>query len=609
MTDTILAQTTHGVVLDPFSIMMGGLVRKGIGSKEKTKQDGFWDNIHGEAKFKQAFVNACHFAETMTVVGPVAQLDWETHNHATANAVWWSCPKYAGDNALFFDDVRRFLGANPHITIGEDKYDIGNHNCLNLFPDVLLNVSPGDHLSVDNMSYSYRQVLERVHHHLFDMRAYETADRTRATNQPGTLGFSLGSPVVALMAVVFSFKRPTSSLMATELTNLGGWPPVCFFLPVLVPAGAKLSTQQRTIWSEQSLRSFVGQTQPSLVSYQLRISSETERSDRTVPYGQPYRLRSVERWGKSADILRSLSDVFRALWSQATQFCAWNTQWNVTIGDDPSVEYPLSLVGDLSLDPIGSGRRIRGHNRFSGKYNMHGLEMIWEGEVGQDDWPTMWGSRKGVMDSVAGSMARSGGKTMMFVLPSFFDQETADNIAPVALTMMRYSGTGFGIGHLADFVSHRAIPNTFPHDVRESGLPGEFVSKSFSDYLMDQTGQGHVSASRMPLLVQCIPSQVVFNKAGTPQVFGLQVNAVDSLASYRSTMDAQKADELYNTTKRLEDFKFMDAFCSGSSKDLTEAFAEAKTGKGKKKTSSSGKLVDEDVVVDLFGGSSDDGML
>jgi hypothetical protein len=33
--------------------------------------------LHGEARFKQAFVNACHFAESVTLSGPVAQLRFE----------------------------------------------------------------------------------------------------------------------------------------------------------------------------------------------------------------------------------------------------------------------------------------------------------------------------------------------------------------------------------------------------------------------------------------------------------------------------------------------------------------------------------------------------
>jgi hypothetical protein len=578
----MFAQTTWGAVLDPFSILVTGITRKFSGSKFFPQPD-LNGMLHGELKFKQAFVNACHFAETMTVIGPVAQLDWGRFVDPVLDTLWWTAEQGAGDNDAFFGEVKAFLQKNvllPGVPTMQNHIFPQTNNKIYSLP-----IFPDSHMYLDSTDYNdQHKAKQYIQRHLFGNGYYA---------EKHEVGY--GSPVIALMAVVFSFKRESSVFKVTELTNLGGWPPVCFLVPVLVPAWPASSFREPRSYDEDELRRYVTGTQPSLASYQLRISAE--RGDAAVPYGQPYFLRSVSKWGKTSDILRSLSDVFGALWSQATQFCAWNTQWPELPGSDSE-----NVVGNFILDPVGAGRRIRGHNRFSAKYDMHGVNFLWEENPGDRKNVVLWGntySRRQAAYPV--HLAQRKDATMMFVAPSYLHL-TENSILPTALTLMRYSSPA---GELYDFIAKGAVKNTIPGRY-PTLVPTAEEEFSFSSRITDKARVG--SNYQGPLLVSRIPASVEFNRAGTPEVFGLQSRSVPLESP--NLPDSQGVQEILTKTFRLEEFKFMDAFCSGSSAELTEVFSAAKksgsAAKAKAKANAV-SLVDDEVVVDLFGEISSEG--
>jgi hypothetical protein len=357
-------QHTTGVVLDPFSILMAGVIRKKIvGTKQQVKQEGYLDILHGEAKFKQAFINACHFADSMTVMGPVAQLNWGSFGSPVANAMYWKAPLGERDNRLFFDNLKAFSNHNAgalQSIMSNIPAPEGMGDLVHVMPDCTLLLDPSEvSNSVRNSVRFEQKVVRHIYDESFNNFSPDRFDR--GPMQPHVIdSYARGTPVAAMMAVIFTFKKPYGFTPTSELTNLGGWPPVCFLLPVLVPQGATVSGRS---YYENDLRDAITSMQPSLMSYQLRIRNSDTKLRRTVPFGQPFKLPSVNKWGKTPDVLRSLSDVFKTIWSQATQYCAWNLQFDWTQGELTD-QIPNHMIAELGLDPLGAGRRIRGHNRW-----------------------------------------------------------------------------------------------------------------------------------------------------------------------------------------------------------------------------------------------------
>ena len=125
---------TKGVVLDPFSIHATGLFRRHTGTKRGKAAD-LYAPLHGEAKFKQAFINACHFAESMTVLGPISQLVWDKDIASSLHhTLFWTGDK-VGSNAEFVEFNRKFMERNRWENVPQFMLENPNEMILNLLPD------------------------------------------------------------------------------------------------------------------------------------------------------------------------------------------------------------------------------------------------------------------------------------------------------------------------------------------------------------------------------------------------------------------------------------------------------------------------------------------
>jgi hypothetical protein len=97
-----------------------------------------------------------------------------------------------------------------------------------------------------------------------------------------------------------------------------------------------------------------------------------------------------------------------------------------------------------------------------------------------------------------------------------------------------------------------------------------------------------------------VQSSLAFDIEGTPNFFGL---AAPADAPFHSSAAAH---ELPEQTDILHDFKFTEAFCSKSTRDLTEAFEKVTKTTAKKMAAG---LMDEADMVNLFDVTEDDEMM
>lgn len=585
--------TTAGVVLDPFSINATGLARK-HSSLKTGKAGDLHAGLHGEAKFKQAFINACHFAESMSVVGPIGQLVWDKEIVSPIyHSLFWE-GENLGENKRYSEFIKKMLDLN--------KWDRVNPSMLGDIHKMRLHVQPdfcfgkynlgssGEFPDVDSMS-DWGTAHRMIRHH-FGSGYYDVGNSARYKSD-STL--YRGAPVLGLMAVIFTFKKPTGSLEVFELTNLASWPPVVFFLPVLMPAGATINPDGHV--PNQDYKRVID-LQPGMMSYRLALNND----QRVKPYGQPFKLMSVDPRGKTPDTLRSLSDVFKALWSQATQYCAWNSG----IDFDPEEGWDTSLpqAVSMALEPLGAGRRIRGHNRFMGMYNMDNVQLLWEENIQTANaFLKRWGSNnKNVQPFIRQLRSKTTGKKeTIFVLPSYFSESTAKNLQPLALALMRYMQSG--PAGLDTFLAGDLLrdANPWPSAGSEAHVSRghSFLDNVLKTFKVPEDGK---NGGALPL--HRFTGQVEFNPDGDPTVFGLRTKKEETEQIRKLDEDLRSEDyeKIVENTEALGNFQFLDAFCSKSTKDLTEVFEEVKE---KALTGERGtKAVDmlEDTMrVDLFG--------
>jgi hypothetical protein len=609
---------TNGVVLDPFSIHLTGLLRKNRGIKSDLKAQDLFALAHGEARFKQAFVNACHFAESMTVTGPVAQLTWDFNSPDYIKpALHWRAGLERAGNEYFAQSVQDFLTTAGWTSIPSERWlDRRTQELiLHVLPDFSLSREIdserelkrwGDHSS-PLFQFLYRQSSGGIKF------ARDTV-MARLQEEERKLEINAGAPVLGLMAVTFTFKKPAGVMSIGELTNLASWPPVTFFLPVLVPSGATLSNSGYTL-VDNVLR------QPPMATYRLSLN----RDKFILPYGQPYLLTSVRNVGKAPDTLRSLSDVFKALWSQATLYSAWNMEFNADILNGKSLSYPTfdhsqwrNFIGEFSLEPLGAGRRIRGHNRYMSKHQISDVSFLWEDGLGLTSdadrkilgWNTA-GIDKRPFHRQLRSDKRRGTKEAIFVLPSYMGEDMRDSLLPVAMGMAKFMFNPEA--GLEVFLDSKTLHNLQVHEV-DAEAEDETVrgnrDQSFVDCIakaMNQAGDDQ-NAGALPL--RRVKGDIAYDPDGDPSVFGLSLGdtVLDDMA--QDNPDCQLSEEDYKNivtkTGVLGNFHFLDAFCSKSTKDLTDVFGEVKKKSFKEGTKAS-KLLDDTLTIDLF--DEDIGML
>jgi hypothetical protein len=603
--------STSGVILDPFSIHATGIMRKhyGIKTVAPAGTPGLFDSLHGEARFKQAFTNACHFAESMTVFGPVAQMTWDmTESNPHYPAIFWDM-KDEGNNEKIFNQFKQYMDAATWKKIPKEAWTRNKEGRnllrLNLFPDFSLtrdDILTSDHLS----NYDAER---RLTWHLFQ-DTVGASTFIRATQKASTtLGNSVihrGFPTLALLGVMFTFKKPTGSLAAYELTNLASWPPVVFLLPVLVPAGTTVSDNK----VGNTVRRELFYSNPMMSTYRVALDTNTN----IMPYGQPFNLSSVSKKGKVPDTLRSLSDVFKALWSQATQYCALRADWDVDHKNPPSGLGSEDRIfpANFSLDPIGAGRRIRGHNRYSTSYPMRDLQFLWELEASSETNRLFGWNLTGSDVRPFNRQLRcthTGNRETIFVMPSYFTEKTTRNLYPVALAMMRFfSRSDAG---LSTFLSGNIVGDVQPA-YEDDTAPHTAVSESFLDKTVRlMFGSDADTRNRGALPLHRVEGEIEFDPSGDPTVFGTKTSPVATkLLKEEADLTDEQLEEAIKETKMLGDFNFIDAICSSNTKDLTEVFKEISAKGLNTPGSKAASLLDDALRIDLFGDDDDgDGIM
>jgi hypothetical protein len=602
---------TNGVVLDPFSIHLTGLLRKNRGIKSDLKAQDLFELSHGEAKFKQAFINACHFAESMTVVGPVAQLTWDLDSldYILPSLLWKAGFERSG-NEFFAQSVNDFLtkagwGSVPSTRWADSEKQ---EALLHVLPDFSLGREIKDEDQFkrwgDHGSYLF-QFLYGNSSGGYSFSRDTVLSRLNVNSTAKSVAINSGMPVLGLMAVIFTFKKPAGVLAINELTNLASWPPVVFFLPVMVPSGATLSNTGYSL-ADKVLH------QPSMATYRLVL--EQDRS--ILPYAQPYLLSSVKNAGKVPDTLRSLSDVFKALWSQATLYSAWNMSFGANPVEGVSLTNPDfanstwdSFVGNFALEPLGAGRRIRGHNRYMSKHKLTDVSFLWEDGLGyrsSADIQLQGWNLGGIDKRPFIRQLRSdkrGTKEAIFVLPSYLTEDTRDTLLPVAMGMAKFlfdRSAGLEVFLTADVLHKLEVRATSTSTgVEEVRGPRE---ASFVDCIaqaMGVTDEKNIGALPTRRVKGCIG----YDPEGDPSVFGLSIktDVVGDMCTDACDKQLEKKDyqEIVNSVGILGNFHFLDAFCSKSTKDLTDVFGEVKKKSFKEGTKAS-KLLDEALTIDLF---------
>lgn len=558
---------TNGVIFDPFALHSVGLQR--IIPKHKMAQmpkviDTLYKGQHNEAKFKRAFINACHYADSMTVMGPVASPTWYGLDRAghVEQALRWPVDLNHMDNK-FFDQLINALKDEGAAL--ENIYDsVEDVGYLSPVSD-LIRVLPH---ATDHSDATMLQQL--------DLRAWKLFPHMHTSN-------GKGAPMLGFLAVIFTFKKPFGNHPIFELTNLAHFPPMVFLIPALMPAGA--SSMETTPSLCQ---------QPTISSYTLVLNSWG--SEPITTYGGPFDFATVDKHGKSPDVLRSLSDVFSALWSQATLYSSWN--FDVVASNN-------MVVGKMFLEPMGAGRRIRGHNRFKGLYEFQGSQHL--DEVPNGASAVNSGSLVPMYHAVRGQFAAArkaqrriitgGDSSIIFVLPSYFAGGTPQGLVkdffPLTATLFGLLAKGFGkSADLSCLLNHRAL-----------GMPTAANPKFMMEQLINRTmGEDNHPLQARP--INRVPASVRFKESGDPNIFQLRARPA-VLDSYERALYAEStkaSDQDYDTilkeTECSENFNFMDSFCSSSPKELGSTFAPVKADS---KRSKKKELVEASEVIDLFG--------
>lgn len=586
----------NGVVLDPFAIHLTGLLRKHSSCKTGLASELFAP-LHGEAKFKQAFVNACTYAESMTVVGPVAQVVWnEERPDPITQALYWAGKYSSGsDTEKFMDFVKGYMGKVGWNNVDPSRWAPAGTDefFLHLMPDFTL----GSDREVTDVNFgAWSKLQEKLMWYLYRNENH-IGDFTRARIADGhKLAYETrvtkGAPTLGLLAVIFTFKKPVGILKMEELTNLGSWPPVVFFLPVMVPAGASLDAPNN---SYGLIKSAVNA--PAMSTYRLSLY----RDKTILPFAQPYYLSTVEGKGKPPDILRSLADVFKALWSQATQYSALNMSYGVDL-EAPRNRKDLrgwDITGEFCLEPMGAGRRIRGHNRYMTKYDLSDVSFITERDLGGT--PTLHEWNDGAVDKkpFRRQLRRPhlGQYETVFVTPSYLDPSTIENLKPLAMAMNRFLYVNKS--GLEGFLAGKVLGSVTPTSLNTDPSPTVEKSASFMDRVSQMHGkEDNSNVGALP--VHRIQAGLQFDAEGKPTVFGSRTSydAVEAMKGEGTVTDEELA-KIKDGTHFQAGFAFMDAFTSKSTKDLTEIFGEVKATSFKEGTKAK-ELFDAQTTINLF---------
>ena len=426
-----------GMVFDPFGLHMAGVLRQTKRTKNELLNN-FETTLHKEAKFKKMLVTCCHFADSITFLGPVARLEFIPSSVSSAVAepsVNWVTGAKSGDTGKFFSDIEKFLrnsGNKPSLV---DRL----LSATNSFTDNSGNgyLCPMPDLSMPHGSEYGLQ--DDITNKVYGGR-YSPATYCEESNSPTIPG----NPYVGLMAVMFSFKTPfRRGLASYENTNLGYLPPMVFFIPTILPGDPVISADDYKVMLRQpAVYSFTIQNRPEKDSYNEGI----------MPFGSPFNHQSVPPWGKVPDVMRSLAVELERLWGDHTLYSALNfsTAFTIKKGISPAdvnYDWEGDPIGRLSLEPMGLGRRIRGYNRYSSLFELSQASALFQIRSDSEGVRDVRNSMFSVQEYREDSAPRmflfekdtSGAMDTNFVFPSYIS-----NVEDFSLTMLAVQDWMFG---------------------------------------------------------------------------------------------------------------------------------------------------------------------
>jgi len=600
-----------GAVFDPFAINAAGVMRN-LGISKSDLENGMGMKLHKEAKLKKMLITCCNFAESITLVGPLAQLNFDsadTKSHLIDPAVDWVADLDVAENREYFDALKQAIDG-----VGKNKgWAVGNLNTLT------------NHFSTPEGSTKYLSVMPDLSFSVENSKkgqysTYETTKRRTIFGNNSSLAMhnpdggvrQCGIPYVGLMAVIFSFKKVNGYLGSIENTNLGGWPPMVFLIPSMMPSSAFIQTDTRYRTGMP-----VFQSQPSIAAYTIHNPQAREREQKgIVTFGNPFRLATVEPHGKVPDTLRTLSDTLSDLWTEATIYSAINMDVDI-IGKGEEYD-----SGKLNLEPMGLGRRIRGHNRFTGNYDFSEFEAIFQ--VNNCGGSTILNEAFAYEKSHIGSVRRHNLQDSQytsrasFVFPSYINNPK--DFKSVMLALQDWM-SGTGDSPLRSFIDPEKCKGLYPWT---DALASASREKDGIKVALDESGrhglenvgvddyrealdfrEGTLSKEESSKsLLYGVDAMLGFSSSGDPSILGVEVPryALGSLIADFEEGKASAKETAENRVSRStfqEGFKFAEALAGGEGA-IKKMFKEKKVKSGKRSKKISLASGSDDDFVTLF---------
>jgi len=600
-----------GAVFDPFAINSAGIMRN-LQISKSDLESGMGMKLHKEAKFKKMLITCCNFAESITLVGPLTQLNFDSADSKSSlvdPAIDWVADPCIGENKEYFEAIKRLLTeasktkgwsvGNLQMITNQFTTPEGSTKYLSVMPDLSFSVDQ----SRKGQYSSYEITKKRT---IFGDRS-----SLEMTTPDGSVR-ECGRPYVGLMAVIFSFKKVNGHLGSTENTNLGGWPPMVFLIPSMVPSGAFVQTDTR-------YRSgmYVFQAQPAIAAYTIHNPPGRD-ADRTgiTTFGNPFRLATVNTQGKVPDTLRTLSDTLSDLWTEATIYSAVNMNVDI-IGDKSKGEY---APGKLNLEPMGLGRRIRGHNRFSGIYDFSEFEAIFQ--VNAYGHNTILDEAFSAKMQHVGSIARHNLQAVSyitstsFVFPSYINNPK--DFKPVMLALQDWM-VGTGDTPLRSFINPKKCSGLYPWtealgaaSKEEGGLEAsldasgrsELFNIGVEDYrrAFNFRENGLSKNEDEKSLLYGTDTMLGYSSSGDPSILGVSAPryAISAMAQDFESGDvtAKEASESRVAKSSFQEgFKYAEELVGGEGA-IKKMFKEKKVKSGKKSQGIS--FTNDDDFVTLF---------
>ena len=363
---------TNGLIVDPWAMWYTAMYKRGWASSKLLELS------HGEAKFKRAFKNCLAYADSMTVIGPLARLDFGAE---TSSGVW-----RAQHSSVHLEKMSRIMGTTHKDSVPDNVGDAVLNTadasqviipfldrCRALSYDEIKN---GDLLTIRDAIQGMTQMAHVTMYDL-DMPMKETERLYHEVAHTGLPLLNAFAPSFGLMAVILTFKTMATAGRfdrggANDMTAMSCFSPMMFLFPMAhMPDTAMLPFQDTTELDGSFLARQMLFRQPSL--YHVTFISSPSSRTCAPTFGLPFRMDSVSMAGKTTDPFRLMAKSMERMFSSKAQYVAWvlaaEEEWtthNVMESQNESMK--------LYFDPIATGRRVRNHNR--GEFDLSLQSMV-----------------------------------------------------------------------------------------------------------------------------------------------------------------------------------------------------------------------------------------